>query len=83
MKRFIIPFLMVCLTCAIKAQIHTGVYTHGSIGRNKTTGQTITVDKQLLNVEFYSDYIKVNGNIAKFVQEAELPLTTPSIGIVV
>jgi len=57
--------------------IHTGVYTHGSVGISNT-GQTITVAQQLLNVEFYSDYIKVNGSIATFAGEQVLPSATTS-----
>lgn len=78
MKRLFFSLIAVCLSFVVKAQIHTGVYTHGSIGRSNT-GQTITVDKQLLNVEFYDDYIKVNGSIARFGNETVLSSATPSI----
>ena len=69
--------MAICLASGVNAQIHTGVYTHGSVGRNNS-GQTITVDKQLLNVEFYSNYIRINGETAEFMQEGVLPATTGS-----
>ncbi len=77
-KRLLFLVMAICLASGVKAQIHKGVYTHGSVGRSNT-GQTITVDKQLLNVEFYGNYITVNGKEAKYFHETVLTSATKTV----
>ena len=77
-KNIIFLVIVICFASGVNAQIHTGVYTHGSVGRSNT-GQTITVDKQLLTVEFYSNYITVNGSEAKYFHEMVLTSATKTV----
>ncbi|MBO7067321.1 MAG: hypothetical protein J6W52_01380 [Bacteroidaceae bacterium] len=77
-KRLFFLVMAICFANGLRAQNHTGVYTHGSVGRSNT-GETITVPKQVLNVEFYDSYIKVNGSEAKFIVENVLPSSTKTV----
>lgn len=79
-KRLLFLVMAICLANGVKAQIHKGIYTHGSVGRSNT-GETITVPKQILNVEFYGSYITVNGSEAKFISELDLALTTKTVSL--
>lgn len=60
--------------------LHQGIYTHGSVGRSNT-GDVMTIEKQLLNIEFYGDYIMINGSKANLLMEVDLPPNTKTVSL--
>ena len=79
-KRLLFLVMAICLANGMKAQLHRGVYTQKANGQSTITKQYITGQELLLNVEFYHDYIKVEGSRIDFSWNVNNGMTTLTPG---